>query len=207
VSYFGLTNIILPIFLSCDEDKYMARFPWIPCLWSNAQYTIIMALGITFFIVYVVGVFVFIVAYLYLNKKESGGNDPMDFLYNEKGNRWFEVFYMLRRILLSCILVFISDKLIQITAIVVLLVSFYVVSNKKPLKEETWVIHELDKIASITVLFTSLLMASGAGSVHEYVVFLFVCITLVVFMICVYPLKNQFHLLWSRCRGRGYNRL
>jgi len=160
--------MILPIFSRCDEDQFMTHFPWIPCLWSNAQYAIVMS------------------------------------LYNPEYH-WFEVFYMLHRVLLSCILVLISDKLIQTAAIIVLLLlSYFVVSKKRPLFGTLE--NELDNIASGVLLFTVLLVVEGAGNVHGYVVFLLVCISLVALMIYVYSVFNPQNPLWSKFR-KGYKRV
>lgn len=54
-SYFELSNLILAVIRPC-ERSFMASYPWIPCGEAKQPFVALLSLGVTFFILYTVGI-------------------------------------------------------------------------------------------------------------------------------------------------------
>ena len=152
-SHFELSNIILRLFRPCEEH-FMAKYPWIRCEWSDASgtYAQLMALGLTFGALYILGIPLLFAWLLYRerlafvqrigNPSDSHDDEKvtwLDFLHECYHPKffWFELVWMGRRLLLSLAISVIPTTLVHLQFSLVLLVlgvSFLIQSGARPFK-------------------------------------------------------------------------
>ena len=122
-SYFPIVKHTLSILRPCHNDRdvlYMPSFPWIAC--NSHTYKTLLDLGVVSFVFYLVGfplLLVFLMLVLFRKRDTMSPEDqekldawlgPVYLPYKPEYQRFFEIFMLLRRLLLAIALSMISSS-------------------------------------------------------------------------------------------------
>jgi len=170
VTYFDLTAQVFKVLQPCNKEGYMLAYPWVSCSWSGLHLTL-LAIGVTFLIIYVVGVPLLFSIILFKFVRKDINKDPQlsepafRFLHAAYKSKvyWFELLWIARRVLLSLLIAVLAGSIFQRAAIMsVLLGSLVIQLVLNPFKLP--VDNFMDVVGVVSIIYTY----AGGSAVTGY---------------------------------------
>lgn len=160
-SYFELTTATLTLFQPCDAQNYMIAYPWIKCHTYDHQYLVLMILGGIFATLYVLGIPLLFgwLLYRYRRVIHSPEHEKVEhwlgFLYEcyRRKVYWFELVWILRRLLLAASISVLSryTALSSASVLAILLISVIIQVKAKPFRDSKE--NTLELLSLVTLIF------------------------------------------------------